>query len=221
MPIHRGKRVLRPLFAHPAPAPDEARAEIERTTTPARDGIEAQYGLNDIFPGDPYPVAPNIEQTERNADVKLLEEELAGLKEMLRVARDEIERHSKGEDSATAPLWALITAAEVRATTAERERDEARAEIERLTRERQDWMDAYGQVESRRAKLRETLDAAEARATTTEQRVKHAAEDERDRLRTFAKMRFNGETLGFVLAFIEDYGGMDPAARAALRGEAG
>lgn len=26
-------------------------------TVPARDGTEAQRGLNDIFPGDPYPVA--------------------------------------------------------------------------------------------------------------------------------------------------------------------
>jgi len=26
-------------------------------TVPARDGDEARRGLNDIFPGDPYPVA--------------------------------------------------------------------------------------------------------------------------------------------------------------------
>ena len=27
-------------------------------TGPARDGLEAQHGLNDIFPGDPYPPSP-------------------------------------------------------------------------------------------------------------------------------------------------------------------
>lgn len=31
-------------------------------TIPARDGIEAQRGLNDIFPGDPYPVRDQLKR---------------------------------------------------------------------------------------------------------------------------------------------------------------
>ena len=31
-------------------------------TVPARDGIEAQNGLNDIFPGDPYPVSDQLKR---------------------------------------------------------------------------------------------------------------------------------------------------------------
>ena len=31
-------------------------------TVPARDGIEAQNGLNDIFPGDPYPVRDQLKR---------------------------------------------------------------------------------------------------------------------------------------------------------------
>ena len=31
-------------------------------TVPARDGIEAQRGLNDIFPGDPYPVRDQLKR---------------------------------------------------------------------------------------------------------------------------------------------------------------
>jgi hypothetical protein len=38
-------------------------------TAPARDGIEAQRGLNDVWPGDPYPVASlaDIRQREVQA----------------------------------------------------------------------------------------------------------------------------------------------------------
>jgi hypothetical protein len=92
--------------------------------------------------------------------------------------------------------------------------DEACAEIERLEKRL-----AAQTAISRNHNA--NWNAAEARATTAERERDEAREDERDRLHTFAKMRFSGDELGFVLAFIEDYGGMDPSARAALRGEAG
>jgi hypothetical protein len=40
-------------------------------TVPARDGDEAQRGLNDIFPGDPYPVS-NVLQAIRQRSVQAI-----------------------------------------------------------------------------------------------------------------------------------------------------
>lgn len=34
----------------------------DQLTVPARDGIEAQRGHNDIFPGDPYPVRDQLKR---------------------------------------------------------------------------------------------------------------------------------------------------------------
>lgn len=36
--------------------------DAETVTVPARDGVEAQRGLNDVFPGDPYPVADQLKR---------------------------------------------------------------------------------------------------------------------------------------------------------------
>jgi len=85
----------------------------------------------------------------------------------------------------------------------EQTRQAYRIEADKLA----DEMELNLRLEAEVARLRKALEEAKEKAK----------EDERDRFHAFAKLRFTGATLAYVLGFIEDYGGMCPSARAAAR----